>query len=153
MLGVYLIYTLTNKPFNYRNILIECIYVLSICIAYSAHMVAKVNCGYRCAFCMAKSVVPPTFLRRSIGDHAQLFPTPVSDHVQLFRDHAQLLPGLLSQLTQALGKEFPPAVGSCAPRHARFYLPSQNCADLWPMQVDSRARRWIPHRGSEGKWA
>ena len=25
----------------------------------------KVNCGYRCAFCMAKSVVPPTFSQRS----------------------------------------------------------------------------------------
>ena len=46
----------------------------------------------------------------------------------------------LFQLTQALGKEFPPAVGSCAPGHARFYLPSQSCADLWPMQADSSLR-------------
>ena len=30
---------------------------------------------------MAKSVVPPTFFRRSVGDHSQLF-----------RDHAQLHP-------------------------------------------------------------
>ena len=57
----------------------------------------------------------------------------------------------LSQLTQALDEEFLPAVGSCAPGHARFYLPSQSCADLWPVRVDSRARRWIPHRGSQGK--
>jgi len=42
---------------------------------------------------MAKIVVPPTFFRRSIGDHAQLSPTPIGDHVQLFRDHAQLNPG------------------------------------------------------------
>ena len=40
---------------------------------------------------MAKSVVPPTFLRRS-GNHAQLSPTHISDHVQLFRGHAQLHP-------------------------------------------------------------
>ena len=67
--------------------------MLSICITHSVHTVAKVNCGYGCAFCMAKSVVPPTFLRCSIGDHAQLSPTPIGDHVQLFRDHAQLRPG------------------------------------------------------------
>ena len=40
---------------------------------------------------MVKSVVPPTFFRRSIGDHAQLSPTPIGGHVQLFRDQAQLL--------------------------------------------------------------
>ena len=28
----------------------------------------------------------------SIGDHAQLSPTPIGDHVQLFRDHAELRP-------------------------------------------------------------
>ena len=41
-----------------------------------------------CAFCMG--VVPPTFFRRSISDHAKLSPTPMGDHVQLFRDHAEL---------------------------------------------------------------
>ena len=32
------------------------------------------------------------FAGGSIGDHAQLSPTPIGDHVQLFRDHAQLQP-------------------------------------------------------------
>jgi len=32
------------------------------------------------------------FAGGSIGDHAQLSPTPIGDHVQLFRDHAQLHP-------------------------------------------------------------
>ena len=50
--------------------------------------------------------------------------------------------GVLSQLTQALSEEFPPAVGVVH----RFYLPSQSCAELWPVRVDSRARRWIPLR-------
>jgi hypothetical protein len=35
----------------------------------------------------------------SIGDHAQLSPTPIGDHVQLFPDHAQLRPGLKSITT------------------------------------------------------
>ena len=48
--------------------------------------------GRWCAFCMGGSWVPPTFFRRSIGDHAQLSPTPIGDHVQLFPDHAQLRP-------------------------------------------------------------
>ena len=41
---------------------------------------------------MGKSVAPPTFFRRSIGDPVQLSPTPIGDPVQLFRDPAQLHP-------------------------------------------------------------
>ena len=55
-------------------------YILSICIAYSVHKVAKVKCGYQCAFCMGKSVTPPTFFRRSIGDPVQLFRDPCELH-------------------------------------------------------------------------
>lgn len=41
---------------------------------------------------MGKGVVLPTFPNNSIGDHAQRPPIPISDHVQLFRDHDQLRP-------------------------------------------------------------
>jgi hypothetical protein len=37
-----------------------------------------------------KSVVPPTFFRRFIGDPVQLSPIPIGDPVQLFRDPAEL---------------------------------------------------------------
>ena len=52
----------------------------------------KLICGYRCAFCMGKSVAPPTFFRRSIGDPVQLLPTPIGDPVQLFRDPPSCTP-------------------------------------------------------------
>ena len=67
--------------------------MLSICAAYLVHVVAKANCGYRCAFCMGKSVAPPTFFRRSVGNPVQLSPTPIGDPVQLFRDPCELHPG------------------------------------------------------------
>jgi len=106
-----ILYILTNKLFNCHNIYShKCIYMLSICITYSVHTVVKVNCGYQCAFCMAKSVVPPTFLRRSIGNHAQLSPTPISDHVQLFRDHAQLHPALKLSILNQINLIFYPYV-------------------------------------------
>jgi len=41
---------------------------------------------------MSKSVAPPTFFRRSIGEPVHLSPTPIGDPVQLFRDPAQLHP-------------------------------------------------------------
>ena len=68
-------------------------YILSICTAHSVYKVAKVKYGYQCAFCMGKSVTPPTFCRRTIGDPVQLSPTPIGDPVQLFRDPPQLHPG------------------------------------------------------------
>lgn len=42
---------------------------------------------------MGKSVTPPSFFRRSIGDPVQLSLTPIGDPVQLFRDPAELYPG------------------------------------------------------------
>ena len=52
-------------------------YMPSICIAYSVHAVAVAT--------DARSVwLPPTFFRRSIGDHAQLLPTAIGDHVVFF---------------------------------------------------------------------
>jgi hypothetical protein len=44
---------------------------------------------------MGKSVAPPTFFRRSIGDPVQLSPTPIGDPFQLFRDPPELHPGTL----------------------------------------------------------
>ena len=41
---------------------------------------------------MGKSVTPPTFFRRSVGDPVQLSPTPIGDPVQLFRDPCELHP-------------------------------------------------------------
>jgi len=58
---------------------------------------------------MAKSVVPPTFFRRSIGDHVQLSATPIGDHVQLFPDHAQLHPLTLPYILPTLALERQPA--------------------------------------------
>ena len=102
-----MLYILTNNPFNHRDIFLfaSCWCSISIflcgcvCLVHAPHIQCiwfvrslRVYCGYRCAFCMAKIVVPPTFFRRSIGNHAQLLPTPIGDHVQLFRDHAQLNP-------------------------------------------------------------
>ena len=43
---------------------------------------------------MAKSVVLPTFFRRSIGGPVQLSATPIGDPVQLFRDPGELRPDL-----------------------------------------------------------
>jgi hypothetical protein len=73
-------------------------HILGICTAYLVYAVAKVNRGYRCAFCMGKSVTLPTFFRRSIGDPVQLSPTPIGDPRQLFRDPCELHPGKLLQI-------------------------------------------------------
>ena len=79
-LCIYLIYAPTNKSFSYHNIFFI-IDILQLYI-YIQHMHRIFSiCGYQYVFCIAKSVVPPTFSRRSI-----------SDHVQLFCDHAQLHP-------------------------------------------------------------
>jgi len=43
---------------------------------------------------MGKSVVPPTFFRRSIGDPVQLLATPIGDPVQLFDNPAELHAGI-----------------------------------------------------------
>ena len=49
----------------------------------------KINCGYRCASCMGKSVVPPTFFRRSIGATLSCTPDyhsllPEMDHTDTY---------------------------------------------------------------------
>ena len=118
--NAYVWHVLTNKPFNHHDIFsfascrrsfaiwccgcIWLVYTLHIqCIWFVRSL--KVNYGYQCAFCMGRSVVPPTFCRRSIGNHAQLSPTPIGNHVQLsptpignhvqlFRTHAQLYPAI-----------------------------------------------------------
>ena len=41
---------------------------------------------------MGKSVAPPTFFRRSIGNPVQLSLTPIGDPVQLFRDPPRAAP-------------------------------------------------------------
>jgi hypothetical protein len=68
-------------------------HILSICTAYLMHIqyirqIVATN---------ARSVWVKVEYRRpfsggSIGNHAQLSPTPIGDHVQLFPDHAQLHP-------------------------------------------------------------
>jgi len=40
----------------------------------------------------------------SIGNHAQLSPTPIGDHVQLFPDHAQLHPEAAEPKAAGLAK-------------------------------------------------
>ena len=86
MLSIYLAYTTLTSRLTTAIYSHGYMYILSICIAYSVPKVAKVKCGYQCAFCMGKSVTPPTFFRRSIGSPVQLSPTPIGDPVQLFRD-------------------------------------------------------------------
>ena len=70
-------YSPTNKSFTYHDIfsftLCQCsfaigscsctVHMSNICTAYLVHAVAWIKCGYRCVFCMGKSVVPPTFHR------------------------------------------------------------------------------------------
>ena len=70
------------------------LYTLSICWACSVHMVTRVICGYWCAFCMAKSVVPPTFSRWLHRWPRSASGDPYRVHVQRLRDHDQLHPGL-----------------------------------------------------------
>ena len=64
-------------------------HILSICTAYLMHMVAK---GKLWRSVWVKVEYRRPFSGGSIGDHAQLSPTPIGDHVQLFPDHAQLRP-------------------------------------------------------------
>ena len=46
---------------------------------------------------MGKSVTPPTFFRRTIGDLVQLSPTPIGDPVQLFCDPCELHPVIFTE--------------------------------------------------------
>ena len=60
----------------------------------------EAKCGYRCAFCMGKSVAPPTIFRRSIGDSVQLFRDPTELHAVRIpmRKSEELKPMILAYL-------------------------------------------------------
>jgi len=71
---------------------------MSICLAYAPHIrcmqLLNLNVATDTYSVWAKAWPRRPFAGGSIGDHAQLSPTPIGDHVQLFRDHAQLHPDL-----------------------------------------------------------
>ena len=104
---IYIQHILSNKPFNYRNIFLFTLCQRSFTIQYYRYIQLvytsyiqyiwfirslKENYSYQYVFYIGRSIVPPTFCRRTIGNHAQLSPTPIGNHVQLFRTHAQLYP-------------------------------------------------------------
>ena len=60
---------------------------------YVVYAVAKGKLWLLIRVYMARSIVPPAFFWRSIGDHVQLSPTPTGDHLQLFCDYAELHAG------------------------------------------------------------
>ena len=66
--------------------------MLGICMAYSLHMVVKLNVAIDARSVWVKVWSRRPFSGGSIGDPVQLSPTPIGDPVQLFRDPAQLHP-------------------------------------------------------------